>query len=70
MGVGIETPNLLRKFFITIRGDRIFIHPFFSREELSPDIVAILECTKRMKSAIQIFPDNSPQNPGKELGST
>ena len=49
------------------RGDIIFINPFFLRYELLPDIVAILECTKRTESSMRTFPHNNvPQNQEKK----
>ena len=37
------------------RGDIIFKNPFLLRAELSPDIVAILECTKTKESGMRNF---------------
>ena len=42
-------------FLITVRGDSIFINPFFLRSELLSDVVAILECTKRTESGMGTF---------------
>ena len=40
-------PPLLRKRLYSMKRDIIFMNPFFFRAELSSDIVANLECTKR-----------------------
>ena len=56
-------PHLLRKNFYSRRGDSIFRNSFLLRVDLSPEIVAILECTKRTESGIQTFLQiTAPQN--------
>ena len=57
------SPTSQGSVFILGRGDSIFINPFLLRAELSPDIVAISECTKRTESGMRtFFHITSPQN--------
>ena len=63
MGVGSGTPQLLRKRFYSKSRDIVFINPFLLRAELSPDVVAILECTERTESGMRaFFQITDPQN--------
>ena len=58
-----DPPPPEEEFLIAGRGDIIFIYPFLLGSELSSDIVAILESTKRMESWMRTFLQiNSPQN--------
>ena len=50
-----DPPPPEEEFFIPGRGDRNFINPFLLRAELSPDIVANLECTKSTESGMRNF---------------
>ena len=52
----VVPPTSGGSIFIPGGGDIIFINPFLLRQELSPNIVAILECTKRMEYGMQSFP--------------
>ena len=45
-----DPPPPEEAFLIPGRGDSIFVNPFVLRSELSYDIMAILECTKRTES--------------------
>ena len=54
--------------FIPGRGDSIFINSFLLKTELSIDIVAILECTKRTESGMRtILQITAPQKQEKNL---
>ena len=62
-----DPPPTEEAFLIPGRGDIIIINSFLLRSELSSDIVAILECTKRTESEMQTFfqitdPPNKEEN--------
>ena len=73
---GVEThgsrkwylPSTEESFLIPWRGGSIFINLFLLRAELSSDIMAILECTKKTESGLRTFfqitaPKNQEDNP-------
>ena len=62
-----EPPPHEETSLIPGRGDSIFINQFLLRDELSSDIMTILECTNRTESGMRtLFSYDRPQKSGRE----